>query len=182
MKHGYLKKPAKSFSFPSTPTLVSYPPSFIGSFYPPFPLFISLPSCTKPDHRHAVHVMVAIATEALQQQVCGVTVRSGEKVTVGHRCSTNIFLFDGSTLLFTLPMQTTLRLNKKKKKIHKTHLIKWSTLQPNSICWFLLGWVMFSAIYNWITCLDYRQPRTRRWWHYWCETSFLFVFFSPHTL
>lgn len=71
----------------------------------------SFRSWTKPDYWHAVDVTVPIATEALRQ-VCGVTVRSGEKVTVGHRCSANTLLFKGSTLLPTLSMQTVWGLTK----------------------------------------------------------------------
>lgn len=54
------------------------------SFYPPFPPFIHSLSWTKPDHRHAADVMVAIVTEAAQQQGCAERVRSGGKVTMGH--------------------------------------------------------------------------------------------------
>lgn len=152
MKHRYLQAPAKSLSFPSTPTLVSYPPSFMGSFFPPFPLFISPPSWTKPDHRHAVDVMVAIATDALQQQVCGVTARSREKVTVGHRAS--CLNVPHACLPYRCkPVWGFTNKTKPTGHTCATALIKWITSQLMSICCSLLGWVMFSTIYGWITCL-----------------------------
>lgn len=59
---------------------------------PSQPLFLSSISSfhslslsrTKPDHRHADDVTVAMVTEALQQQGCVERVRSGGKVTMGH--------------------------------------------------------------------------------------------------
>lgn len=68
------------------PSLSFLSPSFAASPFILHFLFSFTLSRTKPDHRHAADVMVAIVTEASQQQGSAKRVRSGGKVTMGHYC------------------------------------------------------------------------------------------------
>lgn len=69
MERGYPQTPAKSLSFPSTPSLISSPPSFAASLFILHFLFSFTPSLEqKPDHQLAAYVTVAIVTEASQQE------------------------------------------------------------------------------------------------------------------